>query len=80
MSFAKWIDTLIAEKQYDTEHRFEVEGDSGTNSIPLGCVVDAMKTAPANEQSAIKNMLVKIDFMNGNCLDFFRHCSQAIAC
>lgn len=79
MSFSKWIDILIAEKGYDREHRFEVQGASGTNSIPLGCVVDAMKAAPADEQAKIKDVLVKIDFANGDCLDFFRHCSQAIA-
>jgi len=79
MTFDKWLDTLIEEKGYDTEHRFEVQGESGSNSIPLGCVAEAMKTAPATEQKAIKNMLVKIDFKNGDCLDYFRHLAWAIA-
>jgi len=79
MTFAKWIDTLIEEKGYDTEHLFEVEGKSGANLIPLGCVVEAMKLAPDTERKRIKSMLVKIDFVNGDCLDFFEHCSKAIA-
>jgi hypothetical protein len=79
LKFDKWIDTLIEEKGYDTEHRFEIEGESGINSIPLGCVVDTIKQTTANEQTAIKNMLVKIDFKNGDCLDYFRHLAWAIA-
>ena len=79
MSFGKWIDTLIEEKGYDTEHVFEVEGASGLNLIPLASVVEIMKTSTLHEQTQIKNTLVKIDFCNGNCLDFFKHCSQAIA-
>jgi len=32
-----------------------------------------------DEQKAIKNILVKIDFQNGNIMDFFKHLAQAIA-
>lgn len=73
------IEDEVSEKEYDTEHLFEVEGNSGINFIPLGCVMDAMKQATKQEQEQIKNMLVKIDFANGDCLDFFRHCSQKLA-
>lgn len=79
MAFSKWIDLLISEKGYDLEQRFHVDGPSGENSIPLGCVVEGMKDAPASEKKAIKNMLVRIDFANGDCLDFFRHCAGALA-
>ena len=79
MRFAKWLDTLVEEKGLDTETRMDVEGDMGTNSIPLGCLMDAIKTAPANEQASIKTTLVKIDFMNGDVMHFFNHLAQAIA-
>ena len=80
MTFTKWIDTLIEEKNLDTEFTvFEVEGESGMNFIPMGCVIEAIKSAPKHEQVSIKNMLVRIDFKNGNIVDYFKHLAQAIA-
>ena len=79
MNFNQWINTLIEEKQIDTETVIEVEGDWGTNYMPLEVIVDAIKSAPAHERAAIKTMLVKIDFVNGNIVDYFTHLAQAIA-
>lgn len=42
-------------------------------------VVEATKLAPAHEQKAIKTMLVKIDFVNGDVRRYLRHMAQAIA-
>ena len=78
-SFGRWLDTFISEKGLDRDHTFEVEGKSGTNWIPLGCLVDVMKQAPKHEQAGIKSMIVKIDFVNGNVLNYFKHLCQAIA-
>lgn len=79
MSFNKWIDTLIEEKGFDTESILQAEGAIGTNYIPLGCLIDAIKTAPAHEQAEIKTMIVKLDFMNRDIMRYFRHLAQAIA-
>jgi hypothetical protein len=79
MRFNTWLDTLIDEKGYDTEHRFSVEGPSGENSIPLGCVLDAIKQAPKHEQAAIKANLVRLDFRNADLLRYFGHLAQALA-
>lgn len=38
-----------------------------------------MNLAPASEQRAIKTMLVKIDFVNGDVRKYLRHLAQAIA-
>ena len=78
--FSEWLDTFIDEKALDTEQLLEVEGPSGLNLIPLGCLLDTIKAAPANEQADIKNVLVKIDFYNGDPMHFFKHIAQAIAC
>lgn len=78
-SFDRWIDTFIEEKGIDTEYLLTVEGLLGKNYIPVGCVIEAMKEAPKNEQQAIKNMIVKIDFVNGDVLHFFNHLAEAIA-
>lgn len=77
--FNKWLDPFISEKGYDLETLFEVEGASGTNYIPLGCVVEAIKETSKQEQNAIKTMIVKLDFINADCLKYFRHLAQAIA-
>lgn len=79
MTFTKWLDTFTAEKGLDTEQVFVVPGPSGDNHMPLGCVLEAIKQAPAHEQRWIKDMLVRIDFRNGDVCHYFRHLAQAIA-
>lgn len=79
MTFNKWLDTLVDEKGLDTEMIYEVEGASGTNFIPLGCVIEAIKTTTKGEQIAIRNNLIRIDFCNGNISNYFKHLAQAIA-
>jgi len=79
MTFNKWIDTLISEKNINTEKFLEVEGPSGLNMIPVAVLVDAIKQASDAEQAAIKTMIVKIDFVNGDVVDYFKHLAQAIA-
>ena len=79
MTFETWIDTFIAEKGLDTERTFEVEGASGLNIIPLGCVIEAIKQTTGAERASIKATIVKIDFMNGNVCHFFNHLAKALA-
>ena len=79
MNFVTWLDTFVAEKGIDLEQIMEVQGPTGTNWIPVETLVDAIKTAPKNEQNGIKDMLVRIDFVNGDVLDYFKHLAKAIA-
>ena len=74
-----WIDRFVSEKGLDTEHTFEVEGASGPNFIPLAVVIEHIKIATKQEQAQIKNVLVKIDFVNGNAMHFFEHLAKAVA-
>jgi hypothetical protein len=78
-NFTKWLDTMIDEKGIDAEDTFSVDGASGINIIPIGCVIEAIKTAPAGEQAAIKDMMVKIDFHNASITDYLRHLAGALA-
>ena len=79
-AFDKWIDTLVEEKQLDTEMIFEVEGGAwGMNMIPLAVVIEAIKQTSVEEQAKIKDTLVKIDFMNGDVCHFFKHLAGALA-
>lgn len=77
--FHRWIDTFVAEKGLDREECFEVEGPSGPNLIPLGCVIDLAKSAPATEQAAIKSQIVRLDFANADVRGFFKHLAKAVA-
>ncbi len=79
MTFKTWINTFLSEKGIDPETVVEAEGPSGTNFIPVGCLVELMQSAPKHEQQGIKTMLVKIDFVNGSVLDYFKHLAKAVA-
>ena len=56
MTFNKWLDTFVEEKGLDTEKRWEIEGPSGTNSIPLGVVIEHCKITSKDEQRKIKDI------------------------
>lgn len=79
MKFDTWLDTFVDEKGIDREQVLRVDGPSGENLIPVQCLLDAMKAAPKHERDGIKAMIVRIDFRNGDVLDYFRHLAQAIA-
>jgi hypothetical protein len=79
MTFNKWLDTFLSEKGIDLETTLTAEGASGTNYIPLACLVDAIKAAPASEQRQIKHGIVRLDFYNAPVLPFFNHLAGAIA-
>ena len=77
--FNQWLDTFIQEKGINLDEQFEVEGAMGTNYMQYYNVVAEIKTAPKSEQDRIKDMIVAIDFANGDVKHFFRHLAQAIA-
>lgn len=79
LAFNTWLDTFISEKGIDLEETFEVEGPSGMNFIPYGVIIEHMKIAPPQEQAAIKDTMVKLDFKNADIRGFLRHLGKAIA-
>jgi len=79
MNFQTWLNTFIEEKGINLDAQFEVEGASGTNFFTYGVIVEHMMIAPKTEQAQIKNVIVQIDFRNGDVLDFFRHLGKALA-
>lgn len=77
--FKSWLNRFVDEKGIDREEMIEVEGRGGTHMMPVGVVLEHMLIAPKHEQDAIKDMIVKIDFKNGDVLDYFKHLAGAIA-
>ena len=80
MKFDTWLDTFISEKGIDLDEVVEVTGPSGQiNSIPLECVIEAIKGTKGKAQAVIKDALVKIDFTNGDIVGYLRHLAKALA-
>ena len=80
MRFNEWLDTFIQEKGLDTEKVFEVNGPIwGINFIPCAVVIEHIKIASKDERDAIKTMIVKLDFVNADIMDYFKHLAKAIA-
>lgn len=79
-AFATWLDTFVEEKGLNVDHVFTVQGPRwGDNLIPLSAVIESAKSTGDAEQRAIKDMLVKIDFRNGNVMHYFEHLAKALA-
>lgn len=76
-----WIDTFADEKGYDLEELLEVEGPTGTtNIIPLGVVIDAIKTTSKAEQDAIRSNIARLDFADPAApKKYLQHLAQALA-
>lgn len=77
-SFNKWLDTFIQEKGIDLDYTFTIEDEGITHIFELGNVIENIKATSKEEQNAIKDMIVKIDFNNGDVVDYFKHLSKAL--
>lgn len=75
----KYLVALFEEKNISLETSIEAQGESGTNFMTLQTVVDAIVIAPKHEQRKIKDILVQIDFKNGDVLHFMKHLANALA-
>ena len=78
MKFEKWLETFVKEKNIDLEDIFTITKNDRTHIFDYNYIIETIKVAPAHEQNAIKNMLVKIDFVNGDVCHYFRHLANAL--
>jgi len=72
MKFLEWFETFLEEKQIGFQ-MFEFEIGEDIHVIDSDHVIELIKTAPAHEQAKIKSTLVKIDFADGDVMDFIKH-------
>ena len=81
MKFNTWLDTFLKEKDIDLDMVITVKSDGpfGDNIMPLSVLIDQLKKASASDKRAIKNSLVKLDFVNAPIVPFFAHIAKAIA-
>lgn len=78
-AFDKWLDTFVEEKQIDLGQIIEIKTDDNIHYFEIGNIVENIKSTTPEEQAEIKNMIVKIDFYNGDVIDYFKHLAQALA-
>ena len=78
-SFNKWLDTFIEEKGIDLGQILEIKTENNTHYFEVGNIIENIKATTPEEQEEIKNMIVKIDFYNGDVVDYFKHLAQALA-
>ena len=64
--FYNWFCTFLEEKEIDLSIFL-------TEDIQVGDICQAIVDTTEKERTDIKNMLVKIDFQNGNVYDFFKY-------
>lgn len=78
-AFNKWLDTFIEEKGIDLEQVIEIKTETNIHYFEVGNIIANIKATTPEEQAGIKDMIVKIDFHNGDVVDYFRHLAQALA-
>lgn len=76
--FNSWLDTFIEEKGIDLGQILEVKTDKNTHYFEVGNIIENIKATTPKEQEEIKNMIIKIDFYNGDVVDYFKHLAQAL--
>ena len=78
MEFQKWFDAFLEEKEIP-EQIWELTAPNGDLHI-LGTetIIDHIKIAPVHEQTQIKNVIVKVDFANGDINHFFKYLAQGL--
>lgn len=77
--FNNWLDTFIEEKGIDLGQILEVKTEKNTRYFEVGNVIENIKATEPEEQEEIKKTIIKIDFYNGDVVDYFKHLAQALA-
>ena len=77
-AFNKWLDTFIEEKGIDISETFKSSKKGISMDFSYENVLVNIKSTSENEQEAIKEMLIKIDFYNGDIKEYLRHLSKAL--
>jgi len=69
---------LLEEKGIELEETFDIEANGNLNIFQYGVIVEAILSTSIKEQQSIRNMLIRIDFKNGDIKHYLRHLAQAL--
>lgn len=78
MRFGKWLTTFLEEKGIELDEYLDTYRGEMHRAMPVGFVTEHIKVATPREREAIKTMLVKIDFVNGDVRDYLAHLGAAL--
>lgn len=76
--FEKWFDTFIEEKGIEAEEMFSLDMSENWNLVQVGVVIEYIKNLPIENQEQTKEILVKIDFQNGDVRHFLKYIAKGI--
>ncbi|AFM40468.1 hypothetical protein Desaci_1451 [Desulfosporosinus acidiphilus SJ4] len=68
----KWFETFFEEKDMPFK-TFEIEHHGTIHLIDSDFVIKLIKTCSEEEKKAIQEMLIRIDFRNGDVNDYLHH-------
>jgi len=77
--FQSWLETFMNEKEIDLDQSIDFDHEGTFHMMTVGVVVEHMMVASSQEQAQIKNVLVMIDFKNGDVLHFINHLAKGLA-
>lgn len=77
-NFNSWFSTFLDEKNLPYVAWEIVDRAGMTHFIDTDVVKETIKNASTEDQQKIKNIIVQIDFHNGDMNHFFRHLAQGM--
>ena len=78
-SFKLWLDTFIKEKDLPMDDVFEIVSEGNFHYyFSYKTIYEYILISTPTEKEKIKKTIVKIDFLNGDVLHYFRHLANAI--
>lgn len=77
-AFNKWFTTFLEEKNLSHQEWTIPGADGVDNFIDSDVVIEAIQNCSSLEQKKIKDMIVKIDFANGDVNDYFKHLAKGL--
>jgi hypothetical protein len=77
-SSSQYLETFFNEKNLPHQDWEIVGNDGQTNFIDSDVVIEAIMNCGDTEQNAIADMIRKIDFANGNVLDYLKHLATGL--
>jgi hypothetical protein len=72
------LQTFFTEKDFDIQV-YDVEVDGTFVIITTDVVIEAILRTTGNERRGIENILLQLDFKNGDFHHFFRHLATGLA-
>ncbi|MDX1318122.1 MAG: hypothetical protein R3262_11245 [Xanthomarina gelatinilytica] len=84
MNFIEWFEMFIEEKNLENVvymTKFELdEEDMGIDVIQIDTemIIETIKKTSQEQQEKIQEILIKLDFMNGDIHHFFNHLANGL--